>query len=185
MIFVFMAGGPSHIETFDPKPLLNELSGQTQPAEFGEAKYQFVSRPRNCSGPSARSKNTARPASTCPICSRTWRRARTISRSFGRATEIRSFIRRRSTSCSAVESCRGRRAWAPGSRTGSGARRFAARLCRDAGSGWRAAGGAADVHRGFLPAIYQPTMFRPGPKPVLNLDLPPGISLAERGRRSI
>ena len=28
---------------------------------------------------------------------------------------------------------------------------------------------------GFLPAVYQPTMFRPGDKPVLNLDLPPGV----------
>src|SRR5439155_12314424 len=27
VIFVFMAGGPSHLETFDPKPLLNKLSG--------------------------------------------------------------------------------------------------------------------------------------------------------------
>ena len=44
VIFVFMAGGPSHIETFDPKPLLNELSGQSRPKEFGEAKYQFVSK---------------------------------------------------------------------------------------------------------------------------------------------
>ena len=42
VIFLFMAGGPSHIETFDPKPLLNELDGQPRPAEFGEAKYQFV-----------------------------------------------------------------------------------------------------------------------------------------------
>src|SRR5215217_268660 len=42
MIFVFMAGGPSHLETFDPKPLLNKLHGQKRPAEFGEAKYQFV-----------------------------------------------------------------------------------------------------------------------------------------------
>ena len=24
VIFLFMAGGPSHIETFDPKPLLNQ-----------------------------------------------------------------------------------------------------------------------------------------------------------------
>ena len=36
--------------------------------------------------------------------------------------------------------------------------------------------------RGFLPAVFQPTMFRPGEKPVLNLDLPNGISLAERKR---
>src|SRR5437868_3362060 len=42
VIFLFMAGGPSHIETFDPKPLLNELNGQPRPKEFGEAKYQFI-----------------------------------------------------------------------------------------------------------------------------------------------
>src|SRR5881227_342962 len=42
VIFLFMAGGPSHLETFDPKPLLNQLNGQPRPKEFGEAKYQFV-----------------------------------------------------------------------------------------------------------------------------------------------
>ena len=31
---------------------------------------------------------------------------------------------------------------------------------------------------GFLPAIYQPTMFRPGDRPVLNLELPPGVELS-------
>src|SRR5205823_10626256 len=44
VIFLFMAGGPSHLETFDPKPLLNQLDGQPRPAEFGEARYQFVQR---------------------------------------------------------------------------------------------------------------------------------------------
>src|SRR5438128_809582 len=44
VIFLFMAGGPSHIEKFDPKPLLNELDGQPRPKEFGEAKYQFIER---------------------------------------------------------------------------------------------------------------------------------------------
>ena len=34
--------------------------------------------------------------------------------------------------------------------------------------------------QGFLPAIYQPSMFRPGTKPVLNLDLPKGVTMAER-----
>src|SRR5262245_55527002 len=42
VIFLFMAGGPSHLETFDPKPLLDKLNGQPRPAEFGEAKYQFI-----------------------------------------------------------------------------------------------------------------------------------------------
>src|SRR5262245_66513634 len=35
VIFLFMAGGPSHIDTFDPKPLLTKLHGQERPAEFG------------------------------------------------------------------------------------------------------------------------------------------------------
>ena len=38
VIFLFMSGGPSHLETFDPKPLLNQLHGQSRPKEFGEAK---------------------------------------------------------------------------------------------------------------------------------------------------
>src|SRR5271166_5113434 len=42
VIFLYMAGGPSHLETFDPKPLLNQLHGQRRPAEFGQARYQFI-----------------------------------------------------------------------------------------------------------------------------------------------
>ena len=34
--------------------------------------------------------------------------------------------------------------------------------------------------QGFLPAVYQPTMMRAGSKPVLNLDLPPGVSRQQR-----
>jgi hypothetical protein len=34
VIFLFMQGGPSHLDTFDPKPLLNELSGQPLPPSF-------------------------------------------------------------------------------------------------------------------------------------------------------
>src|SRR5262245_61927374 len=42
VIFLFMAGGPSHLETFDPKPLLSRLHGQPRPREFGEGRYQFI-----------------------------------------------------------------------------------------------------------------------------------------------
>src|SRR5687768_881357 len=34
VIFLFMEGGPSHLDTFDPKPLLNEMDGQQLPASF-------------------------------------------------------------------------------------------------------------------------------------------------------
>jgi hypothetical protein len=35
-IFLFMEGGPSHIDLFDPKPKLNELAGQRLPDSFGK-----------------------------------------------------------------------------------------------------------------------------------------------------
>jgi hypothetical protein len=34
IIFLFMEGGPSHLDLFDPKPLLNELAGQPLPKSF-------------------------------------------------------------------------------------------------------------------------------------------------------
>lgn len=36
VIFLFMEGGPSHIDTFDPKPKLNELAGKPLPESFGK-----------------------------------------------------------------------------------------------------------------------------------------------------
>src|SRR5215831_1819610 len=35
VIFLFMEGGPSHLDTFDPKPKLREMAGQRLPASFG------------------------------------------------------------------------------------------------------------------------------------------------------
>jgi len=35
VIWLFMEGGPSHLDLFDPKPKLNELSGQPMPESFG------------------------------------------------------------------------------------------------------------------------------------------------------
>src|SRR3954466_3558375 len=38
VIFLFMAGGPSHVDTFDPKPGLTRLNGQKLPDSFGPVK---------------------------------------------------------------------------------------------------------------------------------------------------
>src|SRR5271156_4032548 len=35
VIYLFMHGGPSHLETFDPKPELKRLAGQPLPDSFG------------------------------------------------------------------------------------------------------------------------------------------------------
>jgi hypothetical protein len=36
VIWVFMEGGPSHVDLFDPKPALEKLAGQPLPASFGK-----------------------------------------------------------------------------------------------------------------------------------------------------
>jgi hypothetical protein len=41
VIFLFMHGGPSHLDTFDPKPLLNKLDGKPIPPSFGKVDFQF------------------------------------------------------------------------------------------------------------------------------------------------
>ena len=53
VIFLFMEGGPSHMDLFDPKPLLNKLAGQTMPSSFkrpitpmGETESPLLASPR-------------------------------------------------------------------------------------------------------------------------------------------
>ena len=36
MIWLFMHGGPSHVDLFDPKPELTRYAGQPLPESFGE-----------------------------------------------------------------------------------------------------------------------------------------------------
>lgn len=36
VIFLFMGGGPSHVDTFDPKPLLNQLDGKPTPESIAK-----------------------------------------------------------------------------------------------------------------------------------------------------
>ncbi len=42
VIFMFMVGGPSHIDLFDPKPELARRHGQPLPASFGKPVSQFT-----------------------------------------------------------------------------------------------------------------------------------------------
>ena len=183
VIFLFMAGGPSHIETFDPKPLLNELDGQPRPAEFGEAKYQFV-------------KSDATLLGT----KRTFRK-------YGAAGIAVSDLLPHTASCiddiAVLRSCHGDMVVhsaaqyelmtgriVPGFPSmgswviyglGSEARSLPSYVVMPDPDGALEAGQPMYMN-GFLPAVYQPTTFRPGARPVLNLDLPEGISLEERRR---
>src|SRR2546428_13103858 len=36
IVWLFMEGGPSHLDLFDPKPMLEKLAGQPMPESFGK-----------------------------------------------------------------------------------------------------------------------------------------------------
>src|SRR5262245_3703565 len=181
VIFLFMAGGPSHVETFDPKPLLNKLDGQPRPASFGEAKYQFVSKDARLLG----TRRTFRKCGQSGV---------EVSDLFPRLAECVDDI-------AVVRSCHG------DSVVHSAAQYqlFAGRVVPGFPSlgSWTVYGlgcesdalpayvvmpdpaGALEAGQpmyanGFLPAVYQPTMFRTQGKPVRNLDLPEGMTLPQR-----
>ena len=57
VIYLFMHGGPSHLETFDPKPDLQRLAGQPLPASFGPV----ATRRKVATNPLLATKRTFRP----------------------------------------------------------------------------------------------------------------------------
>lgn len=181
VIFLFMAGGPSHMETFDPKPLLNKLDGQKRPAEFGEAKYQFVTG-------DARLLGTKRTFKKC-------------GKSGIEVSDLLPYQQEIVDDLCVIRSCHGDMVVhsaaqyqcmtgriIPGFPSmgswviyglGSEAQSLPAYVVIPDPKGALEAG-VPMYSNGFLPAVYQPAMLRPGNKPVLNLDLPDGVKLADR-----
>src|SRR6516165_2580074 len=183
VIFLFMAGGPSHLETFDPKPLLNKLDGQPRPKAFGEAKYQFIAKDARLLG------------------------SKRSFRKYGRAGIEVSDLFPHTAGCiddlAVVRSCHGDSVVhsaaqyelftgrvVPGFPSmgswvvyglGSESDSLPGYVVMPDPKGALEAGQPMYMH-GFLPAVYQPTMFRTGEKPVLNLELPAGVSAASRRR---
>src|SRR5438105_4449644 len=53
IIYLYMAGGPSHLETFDPKPKLAEMNGQPMPESItkGQPIAQLQGAKLNCFAP--------------------------------------------------------------------------------------------------------------------------------------
>ncbi len=183
VIFLFMAGGPSQVETFDPKPLLNQLHGQPRPQTFGEAKYQFIKRDAKLLG------------------------TRRTFRKYGQSGIEVSDLFPNMASCiddiAVLRSCHGDMVVhsaaqyelfsgrtvpgfpSMGSWTlyglGTESDSLPAYVVMPDPKGALEAGQPMYMH-GFLPAVYQPTMFRPGDRPVLNLELPRGVDLPRRRR---
>ncbi len=70
VIFLFMKGGPSHVDTFDYKPLLDRDDGK--PLPFAKPRVQFAADRQPARARPGSSSSTARAASGSASCSRTW-----------------------------------------------------------------------------------------------------------------
>ncbi|MFN4260807.1 MAG: DUF1501 domain-containing protein [Gemmataceae bacterium] len=183
VIFLFMAGGPSHLETFDPKPLLNKLHGQPRPAEFGDAKYQFIAKDARLLG--------------------SQRQFRRHGQSGIEVSDLFPHIATCIDDIAVIRSCHGDMVVHSaaqyelfGGRTVPGFPSMGSWIVYGLGVESRSLpgyivmpdpdgaleGGQPMYANGFLPAVYQPTMFRGGSRPVRNLDLPPGVTLEQRQR---
>lgn len=183
VIFLFMAGGPSHLETFDPKPLLNRLHGQARPAEFGEARYQFIDQTSRLLGSA--------------------RRFRKHGQSGIDVSDLFPHTARHADDLAVIRSCYGDSVVHSAAqyelfsgRVMPGFPSMGSWLLYGLGSESQSLPGYVvmpDPHgaleaglpmytNGFLPAVYQPTIFHPSERPVRNLELPAGIAMSQRRR---
>lgn len=169
-IFLFMVGGPSQMDLFDPKPALNKLHGKRLPPSFGMVNSQFLE--------------------SDPIClesTRTWGR---YGQSGMDMSDLIPHMHAHADTIALVRSCAvdsvihapahyqmnsGRvlmgypslGSWVTYG-LGSESQNLPAFVVMAQPQG-TPEGGAPCWSSGFLPASNQGTLFRPGAKPIVNL----------------
>jgi len=185
VIFLFMSGGPSHVDLFDPKPELIRLAGQPIPESFGQFKTR---------------RNVAKNKLLPPL-----RPFRKHGQSGIEVSDLLPNTARHVDELCLLRGCYGDSVTHPESvylmNTGSilmGRASLGAWTAYGLGSenenlpafvvlpdpgGW-VKGGAPAWGNGYLPATYQGTVLRGGASPILHLNTPPGIS-AEQQRATI
>ncbi len=181
VIFLFMAGGPSQIETFDPKPLLNKLNGQPRPAEFQEAKYQQIKKDARLLGSqrkfSRHGESGVEVSDLFPHTARCIDDIAVLRGCYGdkvvhSAAQYELFSGRTFPGFPTMGS------WGVYG-LGSESESLPSYVVMPDPDGALEAGQPM-YGNGFLPAAYQPTMLSSGKSPVRNMEVPSGITLAQR-----
>ena len=180
VIHLFMQGGPSHIDTFDPKPLLNRLDGQHPPASFGDEDFQngkflqqtllgsertFARHGKSGLEISDLFPHTARHADDLAVIRSNFHEGFTHSQAQFLIHNGWPRIGRPSLGSWILYGLGTENRDLPG---------FVVLLQGGVRSGPEVYG------EGFLPAAYQGTSFRPGPEPILYLKPPAGKTEAEQ-----
>jgi hypothetical protein len=181
VIFLFMSGGPSHLETFDPKPELQRLHGQKLPASFGAVK-------------------TRRGVDRNKLLA-TKRTFKKYGQSGIDVSDLLPNIATHADELCVLRGCHGDSVTHPESvylmncgsilmgrpslgswvtyGLGTENRDMPAFVVLPDPGGWPK-GGAPSWGNGYLPAAYQGTVMRGGPSPIANLETPSGIGDAQQ-----
>ncbi len=185
VIFLFMVGGPSSIDMFDPKPALKKYEGQPLPASYGKVSSQFTN-------------------GDTPLMSSPWEFARygqcgatlsTLVPHLAKCVDdicfVRSFYTDSVVHAPAMYQVHTGRiltgypsmgAWVTYG-LGSESDNLPAYAVMPQPEG-TPEGGAPCWSAGFLPAVYQGTLLRPGANPILHLKPPAGMT-PQRQRRML
>ncbi len=177
VIYLFMHGGPSHLETFDPRPDLQRLSGQPLPASFGAV----ATRRRVAANPLLGTRRTFRPSGQSGIPVSDF-----LPHLAGCADELAVIRSCRADSVNHPQAVyqmntgsilMGKPSLGSWVSYGLGTEDRdlpAFVVLPDPGGGIK--GGPPAYGAGFLPASYQGTVMRSGPRPILDLAPPEGTS---------
>jgi hypothetical protein len=184
VIFLFMEGGPSHIDTFDPKPLLNRLAGQRLPPYFrpvitpmGETDAPLLESRRRWTrhGESGMwvsdwLPHTATCADDLAVIRSCWANGLNHSNGVCQMNTGSTLAGRPSLG-----------AWVTYGLGTENQNLPAFVVIQDNAA--QVANGPRNWGAGFMPAVYQGTRLQAGSEPIANLSPPPGISDAQqRGR---
>ncbi|MEN9576062.1 MAG: hypothetical protein RL514_3917 [Verrucomicrobiota bacterium] len=181
VIFLFMSGGPSHVDLFEPKPELVRLAGQPIPESFGSfktrrnvAKNKLLPslRPYRAHGQCGMEISDWLPhIASCAddICLLRGCHGDSV-------THPESVYMMNTGSILMGKPSLG--AWAAYG-LGTENQNMPAFVVMPDPAGW-VKGGAPAWGNGFLPAAYQGTVLRGGASPILHLNTPNGISAAQQ-----
>src|SRR5437870_2551865 len=180
VISLFMQGGPSQVDTFDPKPLLAKMHGQHPPASFGDEDFQNGKFRESIILGSKRTfkkygvsglevsdlfPHTAQQADQIAVIRSCYHEGFTHSQAQFLINSGWPRIGRPSLGSWILYGLGTENQDLPG---------FVVLLEGGVRSG------PAVYGQGFLPAVYQGTSFRPGRNPVLNLSRPAGMQPEEQ-----
>ncbi len=183
VIFLFMVGGPSHMETFDPKPALDRMHGEKLPESFGVIKSQFTDGRMKLMGSAWKFKKYG--LSGIEVSDLFPHVAKCVDdMAVIRSCYADSFIHApamyQMVSGRAAQGHPSVGSWVTYG-LGCETENLPAYCVLTQPEGLPE-GGAPMWGAGYLPAAFQGTLLRNGPKPIMDLDPPPGMGHSEQRR---